>query len=260
MSFFFLSTFSCAEATHVDNGDGVGFGSFKPTLFGAAPALINATSTPSGAYVYLDYHTVGQTPINITGIKEGKYSLVVQKRGYDRYTKTVAVKDGDVLNISVNLSIKSKDIDDLRVVSSPSQADLVVDGEGYGKTPQTAVGLDVGKVKVIVSKAGYESVIAMVGIKKDRTTHLNVKLTPKSSHGLMIKTKPAGAYVYFDGMYMGRTPRIINDVSNGEHTLMLRMSGYVPVTKTIKVSPGSSKTIVVELENIKQKWNSQWGN
>ena len=55
----------------------------------SAAGNISATSTPTGATVYVDNVNKGTTAIVIENIISGSHSIVIQKAGYQNYTTTV---------------------------------------------------------------------------------------------------------------------------------------------------------------------------
>ncbi len=51
------------------------------------------TSSPSGAFVYVDKVYGGETPVMIR-LNEGAYSVIVSKKGYENYYGTITVSTG----------------------------------------------------------------------------------------------------------------------------------------------------------------------
>jgi hypothetical protein len=65
---------------------------------------------------------------------------------------------------------------------------------------------------------------------------------------LNLTTTPPDAIVTVDGQPAGRTPVTLRDLAPGNHTVVLTLSGRVPVTKTIELHPGGTYEIAQQLE------------
>jgi hypothetical protein len=65
---------------------------------------------------------------------------------------------------------------------------------------------------------------------------------------VFITSQPIGASVYINGRHIGHTPLPINDLSKGQHTLILDMENYKEVAKTITVTSKSKLTVNIILQ------------
>ncbi len=71
--------------------------------------------------------------------------------------------------------------------------------------------------------------------------------TPTPSSGIISFTSiPSGANIYLDNAYRGLTPLTVDSVSNGRHTVVLRLDGYEDAARTLLVT-GNSLTVNVAL-------------
>ncbi len=69
---------------------------------------ISVSSTPSGAYISLDGDgTVRYTPFIITNVLPGTHTLKLSLNGYNDWTTTVNVAEGNTTTVSAALSLKS---------------------------------------------------------------------------------------------------------------------------------------------------------
>lgn len=73
-----------------------------------SPSSLNGTlsisSSPSGAQVFLDNQLVGITPVTLSTVKPGQYSLLLKMNGYNDYTNQVQVAAGMSTTASINLT------------------------------------------------------------------------------------------------------------------------------------------------------------
>ena len=101
----------------------------KPTPI---TGYISVTSIPSGAAVTVDGKNCGTTPCNVTDVLIGSRTLTISKTGYNTYTQSVEVKEGEVANVQAKLS----NVIDAFIYTSPSvPASLYIDGKYKGTTP-----------------------------------------------------------------------------------------------------------------------------
>jgi hypothetical protein len=68
--------------------------------------------------------------------------------------------------------------------------------------------------------------------------------------GAYITTLPAGAEVWLDGTYLGRTPAFIDDLLPGRHALTVSRSGWNVATASFDVSVGQAATVSLVLSRV----------
>ena len=68
--------------------------------------------------------------------------------------------------------------------------------------------------------------------------------------GAYITTLPAGAEVWLDGSYLGRTPAFVDDLLPGRHALTVSRSGWNVATASFDVSVGQAATVSLVLSRI----------
>jgi len=115
-------------------------------------ARIAVTSEPAGAQVEIDDAPGFTTPGQSGPLKSGAHRVTVRKAGFLAQKREVAVRDADALQLAISLLPGAE----VSVKSTPSGADIWVDGEDSGmKTPGT-VGVPAGKPHIVAArKAGY---------------------------------------------------------------------------------------------------------
>ncbi|MCU0633034.1 MAG: PEGA domain-containing protein [Methanolinea sp.] len=65
-----------------------------------ASGSIRVTSIPSHADVYLDSQLAGTTPMTIAGVSPGTHTLVLKKEGYQEYTRSITITDGETIRLT----------------------------------------------------------------------------------------------------------------------------------------------------------------
>ena len=121
----------------------------------------------------------------------------------------------------------------LYVNTTPSGADVYVDGKYIGATPISGYEIEQGQHTVNIAKEGYkeyEKIIAFDNATKDLGTINLEKLTYK----LTIKTIPSGATVKIDGKVIGKTPLSSYEIEQGQHTVNITKNGYEQKTEVVE--------------------------
>jgi PEGA domain len=66
---------------------------------------------------------------------------------------------------------------------------------------------------------------------------------------LHLESNPSGADINVDGSFVGNTPSDVR-VTEGDHTVSVRKTGFKDWERTLKVSGGSSVHLDAELEKV----------
>jgi len=93
----------------------------------ATYGLIYATSSPSGAAVYLNGNYRGTTPLTIENVRPGSYTIEADLPGYEPYSTTVTVTAGRQATVSLPLSPIPQP-GAVTITSNPSGAFVYMDG------------------------------------------------------------------------------------------------------------------------------------
>ena len=150
--------------------------SFILSLFCACAGTVHRTqsnyyfkisSTPSGGYVYLDGSYQGVTPITIRDLNKKIYQIKIQNDGYNDLIRHEIPSSGEGTTLSYSLipgvnkqdhkPFPQKKVYSLRISSSPSKAEIYIDGSYKGLTPLTIRKLQTANNKVEIKKEGYET-------------------------------------------------------------------------------------------------------
>lgn len=134
--------------------------------------LLRVTSTPSGANVYIDDANVGKTPVEIE-VAPGTHRIRVTRENYIPQEETLSVtKDTQIhFDLKPNWGL-------LTIYSSPSGAEVIVDGNVVGATPIKELNLSVGTHRLVLRKEGYREYRGEVTIRPGELTTLKRALEP----------------------------------------------------------------------------------
>jgi len=148
----------------------------------------------------------------------------------------------------------------ISVSSSPVGASVYLDGNYEGEVPQFLNDIEQGKHSITLKLEGYEDWYEDISVGADKTVSVSPTLTPiqiepspepPSSTGFIsVTSSPTGADIFLDDTYEGETPKILEDVKQGSHTVTLTLAEYedwskdisVEADKTVSVSPTLTPT------------------
>ncbi len=224
-----------------------------PTPTPVQDGYFSIDSSPRGATVRVDGRYVGTTPVTTQVTAGTTHRVQVEYSGYDAFSAVYTAYSGQTTSIPVSLTPTPQTTGYLTVTSSPSGADVYVDGSYRGYTPMTIGNLVVGAHTLELRLAGYQKSTQTVQIYSGQTTTKNVGLSPSTptTGSVAVQSYPSGASIYLDGNYQGNT--YANDyfdivgVATGTHSILLRKQGYNDYTATISVTGGGIKYVTATM-------------
>jgi len=135
---------------------------------------------------------------------------------------------------------------DIYLKSNPSAATIYVDGKKTKKTtPSTIRDLESGEHLVKVVKGDYVG-SKVIRVHANDITEDNIILG-KAKGGLKAYSTPAEAKIYIGNKFYGNTPKIISDLSAGDHLVVLKKSGYMEVKRRVSVKGDQFATVDAEM-------------
>ena len=159
------------------------------TPYSKAPIYgdLRVQSSPLGAAVYLNNNyqgtTIGSTPLSITELTPGSYSVRVTLANYQDFSETVTVMAGGLYTIQANLvqvtpgptpNINGQ----LTVRSGPSGANIYIDRAYRGITPLTLVDIPQGVHAITLRLNGYQDWTSSISVPAGTSTDVSGTLLP----------------------------------------------------------------------------------
>ena len=218
----------------------------------------------SGADIYLDsvyQGVIGSDWFWIYNVSAGDHTIRLEKSGYDDYTETVYVSAGESVSVIGYLTATptpttvatstSTPTGYIRVWSSPSMADIYLDGVYQGVTGSAwfqIYDVSTGDHTIRLEKSGYEDYTETVYVSAGDAAVVSAYLTATPTTGsISVSSAPSGADMYLDGAYKGTTPATIPDVPPGSHTLKLEKYGYKEWLTSVHITSGVTESITAHL-------------
>ncbi len=148
--------------------------SFKPS-FGS----IFVSSTVPDARIFLDYRDTGlTTPALVSDVRVGHHIVHIFLSRYepDVDSMIVEVEEGKETSINFEL-INVPTVGNLRVVTDPDSALVLIDKLIFGYTPLNITGLLAGQYKIRVIKSGFDIIEKNIQITQNQTTEISENLS-----------------------------------------------------------------------------------
>ncbi len=244
-----------------------------------SPAQIHIDSKPRGARISLggDGQSGALTPTTLPlPLDANQVTVRLELDGYEPFVQTITYVAGQKLSLEPTLvPVPSRGT--LEVVSSPSGAEIFLDGEKTGHaTPYVFKDLDLGKpYRVALALPGYVTWKEAVTFTNRTTVKIDATLTrrvapPKVTRSrtppaaaaakppvpgkatIVLNTTPPDAEVFVDGVSRGPVPATI-EVRAGEHRIEFKMveDGKTKST-TVILKPGETRRVVWDV--VSNRW------
>lgn len=192
---------------------------------------LTVKSEPDDAKVLLNGNLKGRTPLTISDLTYGDYTIKVSKDGYPPVTDTVTIQ-GDERLVSYTLTT-DKGI--VRVRSIPTKASILVSNQIENYLSPETITLEPGTYTLMVGMQGYTSETKKVTLAAGDDISLEYVLTGpggavvKNDDGTIdvgITSEPEGASISIDGVKQdAKTPAIFT-VTPGDHQVLATMLGF----------------------------------
>ncbi len=146
------------------------------TLQPLASSLV-VGSKPAGASVTINGQRQSQvTPATIP-LSPGRYSIVVEKVGYERYENTVELKSDSVMHVEVQLVAQRAGTGTLVIRTIPIGADILINNNSTGRRTPARLELPAGQYALTLYLKGYSPVERTVVVQGDQAVEVNETLT-----------------------------------------------------------------------------------
>jgi serine/threonine-protein kinase len=184
-----------------------------------------------------------ETPCSFNNLSPARYSLEVQKEGYQPVQTALQIKSGDAQDQKIKLESLAKGI---FISSQPPGADVFINGaKQSGQTPVT-LPLAPGQYNLVLRLQGYEPYAGPIQVKDNIQTQFPVVLTEKSTSRVawaQVNSNPKGAEIILDGASTGQFTPARVQVPAGTHTITLHLNGFQQAKKMFQVSEGGTVNI-----------------
>lgn len=170
-------------------------------------AVVDFTSTPEGAQVFINGESRNKTPFKISDLKPAStYHVRMELDDYEPYDAVIKPLEGYNEPVFAKLN-PLKGI--LLVTSEPEGAEISLNGYSLGETPRLVTTLETkDSYTLVLKKTGYLDNKIEIRFNGRRPLVRNVKLVLNSGVA-NIASEPEGAEVVLNGISRGHTPVVV---------------------------------------------------
>jgi hypothetical protein len=206
------------------------------------PFLIEASTTPSKAQIFIDGQPKGESPASLE-LREGSHQLEFRLAGFQMFSTKVEGKAGERTQLTHNFI---ENPSQLLVTAAPGvEGTVEVTGrEAKGKIGEPLV-LPPGKYNVVAKVLGYKDYATTVTIEKAKTTESQMMLEPFPVK-LLVKANVPSFIVLIDGQPQA-LPGSAFELIPGRHTIKVTATNYNDYQTEIELKVGEPVSLEAEL-------------
>ncbi|PLW81851.1 hypothetical protein CWI75_13990 [Kineobactrum sediminis] len=214
-----------------------------------APAWANVTvaSQPAGAEILVNGEPRGVTPATLE-ILQGERELALRKMGFTEAEQTLNVRAGQAIDLAIIKLVPAAGL--LTLSSTPSGANVTLDGDFQGQTPLTLSLKPDQPQRLMLSRSGYrrhtETVRLSAGASDQRAIALVAELGTVD-----LQVTPAGAEVRVNGKLVGTGNQTLSLPAH-EHRVQVSLAGYNTVNQRLTPRPSLEQRVSIDLQTEKE--------
>lgn len=180
-------------------------------------------------------------------LKAGQYTVVCRKDNHRESSRMLIVKP-DVAE-TFSIPAPSPITGNVYVRSTPSGAEITIDGEKKGATPSLLQGIIIGSHVVKLTLANHKTEQFEIVVKEDRTEDLNAKLSDMAY--MTIDSKPSNSILYINGEKVGVTP-YSNNMASGDYNITIKKNKFRDFSQRVHLD-SSNPSMTINLEGQYQR-------
>ncbi|MHC4871977.1 MAG: PEGA domain-containing protein [Planctomycetota bacterium] len=132
-------------------------------------------------------------------------------------------------------------------VKSTPVSSVYLNGRFKGTTPLIIRNLDKGVYHLKLSRENFEDISSKIDVAGSENVDLS--LQEKKLSAVKVSSVPAGASVMMNGLYAGKTPLKISDLTAKNYHLELVMENYFSSSKTIELTGEKDEIVEIKLRH-----------
>ncbi len=197
------------------------------------PTLVSVE--PEGATVTLDGSFLGQAPVLVPQLPEGRHKFEFAAPGFKSgaFEDDFAAPEPRLVRIALQPATAS-----LEISSEPAGAEVSVNGAPRGRSPISVSSVPEGDVTVEVRAGGHSTWSRALRVAAGDSVSLHAVLEPVPA-ALAVVSIPDGARVYLDDAFKGVAPLTVENVAPGQHRVRVELADHDPMARNVYLAAGS---------------------
>jgi hypothetical protein len=213
--------------------------------------LMVIESEPQNATIYLDDRAKGPfatTPWS--GTLEGEHKIIIEKRGYQPYEKTMSADPSRLVIFATALS-QSTYLGWVEVSSNIPNSEIFLDDKNQGAIGKTPMQQNIkpGKHTFYITTPGYDEYKQDVEVIAGESIQIKANLKGNPVGKLNI-TGPTTAdeTIFVDGKVLCERGPCLRDVREGDHDVLVTRPGAKPYARKVNIQAKTETSIRTNLQ------------
>jgi eukaryotic-like serine/threonine-protein kinase len=180
----------------------------------------------------------GKTPKSIIDLPTGKYSVIAHRGDWEMRDEVEVQRAATAAKLFAFVSATAK------ITTEPTGAEIFIDGKSRGRAPlELELPARVHDFTARLDSWPNEQQKIEITPRQENPVHFVF-----ANGSVKITSAPGGAVVLANGMQLGQTPLVIEEVKPGDVTYELELGGYKPTSISGKVEPQQQTFLAARLE------------
>jgi hypothetical protein len=196
---------------------------------------VRIVTQPPGALVSVNGNEIGQAPLEVRDLSAARaHSVTASLAGYRNATRSVPILADTTVELTMDMARAMKQ---LVVATAPTRAELTVDGEPSGESPQV-LRLSHGNHRITASMPGYVLAETTLVVNED-LERVEIQLSTEPDSYVSVSGRYS-ASIYLDGelLFVGVKRTGEQKVSSGAHEITVVLGDGTRISETIELGVG----------------------
>ncbi|MEH6592354.1 MAG: PEGA domain-containing protein [Halioglobus sp.] len=206
-------------------------------------AEVSIGTEPAGASIFLDEELLGISPA-VVEILQGEQQITLRMSGFADSSVELDVTAGQAMDIGVVELTPASGL--LYLASTPSEANVTVDGEFMGQTPVTLELSPERSHNIAVFKPGYRRSSSAISLAAGESEKQNISLKAQLGE-VYFNISPATAVLRINGRPTGKGSQTLS-LPAFEQSIEVALAGHATYRQRITPRPGLKQVVNVSLK------------
>ena len=198
----------------------------------------------SKASIYIDKDNGTDALRTPRQLPSGQHTVRIVHPKYKTFERKVNIEDEQTFTLNANLAANFSTV----TLKVDADAEIYVNNERKGT--RTWMGdLEAGDYTIECRMENHRTSTVKRTITDNMSGQvINLNAPTPIMGRLVVSSTPSLAKIFIDGKEVGETPKSINQILIGQHSLRIEKAGCAPVSKTITIEEGKTLTLDEKLD------------
>lgn len=142
----------------------------------------------------------------------------------------------------------------MEISSVPVGAQLYLNGRKLGEAPYEEDRVKADSYELLARLSGYPDKTQKITVRPEQNNSFLVRFDVPMG-GISFTSQPSGATIYLNGNRSGTTPRVVQNLTTGRHSIVIRKNGYKDFKANVSVAADEVELVNAKLQPLVGKAN-----